>query len=277
MADKYSDYESRNLFKEAVCIDANRIYDSCSDRDCLEDIRVYIPAEQQIMVDNARDVRIRNVCVITVFTDLQELPFNKGYFTVDLTFFLDVTLELIGSSCTPVIPICGIAVFTKKCVMFGGEGGVKTFYSDMDRCGCDMFGTRAQPNVAVQVADPVALDAKLCECCNMSPCCAVNDLERLPQCIADRYGTFELMPRGKVIFATIGLFMIIQMTRNVQMMIPAYDFCIPTKECCYNGAETTACDLFSQIDFPTDEFFPPKGGGDNDKGNCCCVNNCCCR
>ena len=28
-------------FKEAVCIDTSRIYDSCSDKDCLEDLRVY--------------------------------------------------------------------------------------------------------------------------------------------------------------------------------------------------------------------------------------------
>ena len=30
-----------NGFKEAVCINAGRIYDSCSDKDCLEDLRVY--------------------------------------------------------------------------------------------------------------------------------------------------------------------------------------------------------------------------------------------
>ena len=27
-----------NCFKEAVCIDAMRVYDSCSDKDCLEDL-----------------------------------------------------------------------------------------------------------------------------------------------------------------------------------------------------------------------------------------------
>lgn len=268
MADKYSDYDSRSLFKEAVCIDANRVYDSCSDRDCLEDIRVYIPADQQIIVDNARDVRIRNVCVITVLTDLQELPFNKGYFTVDLTFFLDVTIELIGAPGTPVIPVSGVAAFTKKCVMYGGEGGVKTFYSDMEYCSPNMFGTTSQPRVGVQVADPIALDAKLCDCCNMGPCCCPpDDLDRLPRCVAEHFGPFNLMPNGKVVYATIGLFMIVQMSRNVQMMMPAYDFCIPTKECCYNvGPETSACDLFSQIDFPTNEFFPPKTNTDNGNG-----------
>ena len=32
---------ANGCFKEAVCIDAGRIYDSCGDKDCLEDLRVY--------------------------------------------------------------------------------------------------------------------------------------------------------------------------------------------------------------------------------------------
>ena len=42
MADNYEtmNQESPNYgcFKEAVCIDASRVYDSCGDKDCLEDI-----------------------------------------------------------------------------------------------------------------------------------------------------------------------------------------------------------------------------------------------
>ena len=30
-----------NCFKEAVCIDAGRIYDSCTDKDCLTDLQVF--------------------------------------------------------------------------------------------------------------------------------------------------------------------------------------------------------------------------------------------
>ena len=45
MADNYEtmNQESPNYgcFKEAVCIDASRVYDSCGDKDCLEDLRVY--------------------------------------------------------------------------------------------------------------------------------------------------------------------------------------------------------------------------------------------
>ena len=266
MAEKYcSDYENRNYFKEAVCIDALRVYDSCSDKDCLEDIRVLVTPEQQQFVDSAKDVRIKDVCVINVDIDLQELPFNKGYYTVELTFFIDVTVELLCTSVSPVLPLSGVAVFKKKCVMYGSEGGVKTFYSDGDDSRIE---TTALPKAAVQVAEPVALSAKLCEDRLMNHVNCFDECGRLPKCVCKRYGDLECRPRGKGIYATIGLFTIMQMMRNVQMMIPAYDFCVPTKECSCGNDARSACDLFNTIDFPTDEFFPPKANDDGD--NCCC-------
>ena len=42
-----------NCFKEAVCIDAGRVYDSCCDRDCLEDLRIYFTECGQSIVENA--------------------------------------------------------------------------------------------------------------------------------------------------------------------------------------------------------------------------------
>ena len=39
-----ADYGCQEYFKEAVCIDAQRVYDSCSDKDCIEDIRVLFPS-----------------------------------------------------------------------------------------------------------------------------------------------------------------------------------------------------------------------------------------
>ena len=53
----------------------------------------------------------------------------------------------------------------------------------------------------------------------------------------------------------------IQMERDVQMTIPAYDYCIPERECNCNTANP--CETFAGIDFPVDEFFP------RDKEDCC--------
>ena len=83
-----------NCFKEAVCIDAGRVYDSCCDRDCLEDLRIYFTECGQSVVENAISVRSRKVELITAYVDVEPVPFNKGYYSVDMTFFFEVTVDV---------------------------------------------------------------------------------------------------------------------------------------------------------------------------------------
>ena len=133
-----ADYGCQEYFKEAVCIDAQRVYDSCSDKDCIEDIRVLFPAARQSLVDSATNVRVREVNVITVYIDLQPIPFNKGFYSVDMTFFFDVCLDLFGGTASCPVPINGVAIFNKKVVLYGSEGNVKLFTS-----GCSMDDVQA--------------------------------------------------------------------------------------------------------------------------------------
>ena len=46
-----------NHIKEAICIDTNRVYDSCADKDCLTDLRVYLTDRGQCILDNASIVK----------------------------------------------------------------------------------------------------------------------------------------------------------------------------------------------------------------------------
>ena len=150
------DYDCRDYFKEAVCIDAQRVYDSCSDKDCLEDIRVLFPAARQPLVDSATNVRVREVQVITVYIDLQPIPFNKGFYSVDMTFFFDVALDLFGGTGSCPVPVNGVAIFNKKVILYGSEGNVKLFASG---CSIDELAPedcRVLPKATVQVAQPVA-------------------------------------------------------------------------------------------------------------------------
>ena len=45
-----------------------------------------------------------------------------------------------------------------------------------------------------------------------------------------------------------------------QLLIPTFDYCIPTKSCpnVSGAADENPCEVFSQIDFPMDAFFPGK-------------------
>ncbi|MBQ7901683.1 MAG: hypothetical protein IJ365_06960, partial [Clostridia bacterium] len=62
---------------------------------------------------------------------------------------------------------------------------------------------------------------------------------------------------GKRVFVTLGLFTIVRLERDVQLLIPVIDFCIPQNEC-VTSTDSNPCDLFERLRFPTDEFFPPE-------------------
>ena len=164
-----ADYGCQEYFKEAVCIDAQRVYDSCSDKDCIEDIRVLFPAARQSLVDSATNVRVREVDVITVYIDLQPIPFNKGFYSVDMTFFFDVCLDLFGGTASCPVPINGVAIFNKKVVLYGSEGNVKLFTSGCSIDDVQAEDARVLPKATVQVAQPVALSAG---CASIPPAAA---------------------------------------------------------------------------------------------------------
>ena len=65
---------------------------------------------------------------------------------------------------------------------------------------------------------------------------------------------------------TLGMFTVVQLVRNVQMLMPVYDFCVPNKECV--SSTDDPCEVFNRIQFPIDEFFPPRELCDNDTATC---------
>ena len=91
-----ADFKNFENCNDAVCIDAGRVYDSCCDRDCLEDLRCFFLPETQTLINNALSVRLRGAEVLNVFIDVEPVNFNKGYYSCDLTFFffLDMLFQL---------------------------------------------------------------------------------------------------------------------------------------------------------------------------------------
>ena len=256
--------------KEAVCIDAGRVYDSCCDKDCAENMRVYFCDRDQQIINCAAGVRPKKVEVIHTYIDVEALPFNRGYYSCDLTFFFEIRLEAYTGHGTPCTEVCGIATFSKKVILYGSEGNVKVFCSEYSGDCSDHqdMPIRNMPRCCVQVADPVILSAKLvevceCKCCN---CCETT----IPEKICHRYGGFVDPQEGKAVLVTVGLFTIVQLIRQVQMLVPVYDFCMPTKECCDNNNNDNPCDLFKKMCFPVNEFFPPANANPDTGCGCGC-------
>ena len=248
----------RNRIKEAVCICAERVYDSCCDRDCLEDLRCYFTEETQALVDAATSVKITGSKVLNVSIDVEPISFNKGYYSCDLTFTFLNDLELYTTPNDVPTRVSGISTFTKKVILYGSEGNVKVFSSDntAQTSGSEIaLGENANnPKCVLQCVDPVALSARLGEAT-----ATYQNIYYIPKAVTDYLGApvvTEPRAENAAVYVTLGLFTIVQLIRDVQMLIPVYDFYIPEKQCDDNI--DTPCDVFRKIDFPTGDFFPPE-------------------
>ncbi|MDR3644169.1 MAG: hypothetical protein P4M02_03745 [Clostridia bacterium] len=255
-------------FKEAVCIDAKRVYDSCSDKDCLEDLRVYFNDEDQTIINNSVAVKSRGAELFNVFIDVEPIQFNRGFYAVDITFCFHVVLEAYETPCGKAHVVCGVASFNKKVILYGSEGNVKIFSSEFVNNADDEQDNSATnlPKAVVEAVDPITLAAKLIDCeCPTEGC-------QLPRAFTNKLtGSVGLVVPIKTAHVTLGLFSIVKIERNVQMLIPAYDFCIPDKECTSSTGDP--CELFKSLKFPTNEFYPPRFCDLDDTspaGNCNC-------
>ncbi len=235
-----NDYKKRpDIFKEAVSVETDRIFDTCSERDCIEDLCVTLDPGCTL-TDCMNIVKTRCADVSSVCISVDPVPFKSGYYSVDITYTFRLTMDVYESPCTEECTVLsGTAVWNKRVILYGAVGDIKTFSSDepktddeKDTCCCKIIN---KPKVTVNVVTPIALDTKI-DCRKIKNGCDCD-------CT---------LIRG--IYVTLGLFSVIELTRPVSLLIPAYDYCIPGKECC--APAESPCEIFSKLDFPTDQFFP---------------------
>lgn len=253
MAEKFSSGCCDNGFKEAVCIETARIYDSCSAKDCFEDLQVYFTDTAQSIIDAAVSVKSKKAAVLNVYMNVEPVAFNKGFYSVDITFFFKVTVEAFTSPVSAPTEVTGLAVFTKKVILYGSEGNVATYSTDANLINRFDYCGNSLPTASIQLVEPIFLAVKMCprnDCC-YEPCINIP-----PEVAAEFDGNFCAVIPGRNVFVTLGLFSIVNLQRRVQLLVPAYDYCVPEKECCCNTEDP--CEIFRGIQFPADEFFPPK-------------------
>lgn len=263
--------------REAVCIQVEKIYDSCKEKDCIEDAKVFFknPEKANWLVNHAINVKASRAEVVSVFSDVEEVPFKRGFFTVDIKFFIKVTLDFFvpkRNGGIKIHTVNGIVLFDKKVILFGSEGNVKIFKSHFVEKGIDQpCGSALQqdnlPISKIEVAEPITLGARIIEVLENA---GDDDCDRsLPKAISDMLDEVDFdesevvsdesrhLVISKKVVVTIGIFSIIKLARFVQLLIPAFDFCVPHKQC-IAATEEDPCGLFETIDFPIDEFFPPQ-------------------
>lgn len=247
--------QDTDCIKEAVCIHTQKIFDSCKDKDCIEDLRFYPTADSQSYIENAVSVRAKSAELLYVATDVEEINFNRGFYTIDLRYYYKITGEayaMVNRGCE----ITGLAVFDKRVILFGSEGNAKIFTSNTVIGSLDeqCLQRTNLPTCVVEAVDPIILHMKVVDVNDQGLDFEVSDI---PNCIRSTFSS-DLMMGGdsRRIYVTLGQFSIVRLERDSQLLMPAYDYCLPEKEC-VGSSEDDPCSLFSKISFPVDEFFPP--------------------
>ena len=246
--------------REAVCVHTDKISDSCLAKDCIEDLQVYLTVPSQQALDCAVSAKARYVELLHVGVHVETVPYSTGYYTVDLTFYYRVIADASAAGGRPTT-VTGLAIFSKRLVMFGGETSARSFSS---RSGVSCLCKQAiqagnVPEAIVEVVDPMILGSRVQEVCNCN-CCPPSP-PVIPEAIL---GCFEeqlvLDGESKRLLVTIGQFSIARLERSTQLLIPTFDYCIPLKTCKNVGSSNTEspCEVFGQIEFPMDAFFPSK-------------------
>ena len=88
--------------REAVCIHTKKIFDSCKDKDCIEDLRLYPTQSSQCAIDRAVSIKPGSAELLHVYIDVEPVSFNRGFYTVDVRYFYRVTADAFVGAARPV-------------------------------------------------------------------------------------------------------------------------------------------------------------------------------
>lgn len=254
--------------QQAMSIHTRKITDSCRDKDCIEDLRVYMTRGSQTLLDTAASTRVRCAELLYTYIDVEPVAFDRNHYCIDVTFYYRILADATIGNTRPAT-LYGLAVFTKRAVLCGEDSRAHIYRSDTRLCGPDgasrSFANR--PTAVVEVLDPMVLSSKVREVCECK--CQEDVSLQIPEGIRDLFDD-ALVQSGerRRLFVTLGQFSIVRLERDAQLIVPVLDYSIPTKECCETpGCAEDPCEVFSRIPFPTQQFAP--NGCD-----CGCQDNC---
>ena len=169
--------------RETVCIDTNRVLDSCRDRDCFENARVYLSDFGNEVLEHTSTIRAKSAKIIWACINIEPIRFNRGFYSVNIRFYVKLVFEACVCAGRSQ-EIDGIAVLEKRVILYGGESNVSVFKSHgvgENFCGCTPRESEEEnePTAIVEAVSPVLLGARIvehvkeCSCCC---CCCEGDI-----------------------------------------------------------------------------------------------------
>ena len=243
--------------RDMVCIETNKILDSCRDRDCFENVLVYLTDCGNEIIEHTSSVRVKDSCIVGTYVSIDPVKFNRGFYSVNIKFYLKLSFE----AC-----ICGgrsqefegIAVIEKSVVLFGGESNVSIYKSNPDAndyCSVPELccGSKNVPIAVVEVVDPIILNCKVKEEHNKCCCCCCPD--EFPSAITSRVNGMlcDTENGNKYLVVSVGIFSVVRIVRPSQYLINATEYAVPDKECMIESSDDPCC-IFNAMPFPIDAF-----------------------
>ena len=259
-------YREPDCSRDALAIHTRKITDSCRDKDCIEDLRVYLTKSSQCTLDTASGVRVRSAELLYAYIDVEPVAFDRNHYCIDVTFYYRILADAVVG-CNRPTTLYGLASFSKRAVLCGEDSRAHIFTSDTRLGAADGRPIHAanRPTAVVEVLDPMVLSSRVAEACEPKECGMVQ----IPGPIQSLFDNELVMnPSQRRLYVTLGQFSIIRLERDAQLIVPVLDYAVPTKECCDTPGATAEdpCEMFSRIPFPTQQFTPTG----SDKHEHCC-------
>lgn len=255
--------------RQAMSIHTRKITDSCRDKDCIEDLRVYLTASSQQILDSATNVRVRSAYLLHTYIDVEPVAFDRNHYCIDITFYYRILADTVSGTFRPTT-LNGLAVFSKRAVLCGEDSRAHIFTSDTRIGQADgrTLSSANRPTAVVEVLDPMILSSKVKE---IRDCGCETVSVQIPGSISSMFDEELVLSGGsRRLYVTLGQFSIVRLERDAQLVVPVLDYAVPEKECCENpGASEDPCEMFSRIPFPSRQFTP-QGCDRMDDDNCDC-------
>ena len=245
--------------KENVCIDTYRVLDSCRDKDCFENVRVYLTDFGEEIIDRTSAIRAKCAKIVSAYIDVNDVPFNRGFYQLNIKMYVKILFEACISQGN-IQEFEGIAVVEKKVILYGSEGNVNIFKSEYGKNGfcnyspCEGNRSNNMPVAILEVVDPVILNVKVVEPRSF-PCCCPCCIDDIPDFVYNHINGKLCDRDDKALVVSLGFFSVVKIERPTQLIVNATEYNIPDKECVI-AQEDDPCTLFRAMAFPVNEFSP---------------------
>ena len=118
-----------NDLRQAMSVHTRKITDACRDKDCIEDLRVYLTTGSQQLLDTCANAKVRSAELLYASIEVEPVAFDRNHYCIDVTFYYRVLADAVIGAARPAA-LYGLAVFSKRAVLCGEDSCAHIFRSN---------------------------------------------------------------------------------------------------------------------------------------------------